>query len=587
MYDRRLAATGAAIALVAAAIIAFVLVTPRIAAGGLAALAQQQLGRAVTVHGATHLVFSPLALRVEEAALSGPKPDDDSFVMARSAIIPVTLGQLFGAAPAAPAITLEGAEFALLVSERGEASWDFAGKAPGAMTITLDQSRFRYFDARNGQSMELSHVDGTLNLRADGGAGFAGSAVINGRLVRIDADLKSLARVNADGSPLELVLSAREGSASFSGRLATAKVLSLAGPVSLSSDDPAAALRLIGLPLPEGSAVGASIAVDGALDSAGRAYAIRNATLSLGAFRAVGDMSVDLRSGLPKLQARLAADTLWLDGFVPAAGATATDWGRRPLPFALLRTFDAELNIGARQLAYGPVAAGPARVIATLAGGKLQATVESQLPGNGTLNLDITADATTLPPAVSLSLAAEDTPVQPLLGALTGASKLTGTGDLVADLSATGTTQEELAGTLKGTARIGIAAGSIQGVDITALFLAAKQKILEGWQAAPGATPFDNLNASATIADGIATIRDARLESPALTVTAEGILDVLRQGIAMAGSGFVNGQPLLPVPVVAKGLWARPQVYPDIPNILTNPEGGFARLQEAAPLQGN
>ena len=53
--------------------------------------------------------------------------------------------------------------------------------------------------------------------------------------------LKSLARVNADGSPLELALAANAGAANFSGRLSTAKVLSLAGPVSLSSHDPAPA----------------------------------------------------------------------------------------------------------------------------------------------------------------------------------------------------------------------------------------------------------------------------------------------------------------------------------------------------------
>ena len=204
MYDRRLVAGGAAVGLVAVAIIAFVLAAPRLAASGLNGLAQQQLGRSVIVRGGTHLEFSPLSIRLDDAVLSGVDARDDSFAMARSAIIPVTLGQLFGGTPQLSEVSLVSPEFALLISERGEANWDFRGFTPtGALRIRMEQGRFRYFDARNNQSMTLAQADGTLDLRADGGASFAGSAVINGRLVRIDADLKSLARVNADGSPLD------------------------------------------------------------------------------------------------------------------------------------------------------------------------------------------------------------------------------------------------------------------------------------------------------------------------------------------------------------------------------------------------
>ena len=48
-----------------------------------------------------------------------------------------------------------------------------------------------------------------------------------------------------------------------------------------------------------------------------------------------------------------------------------------------------------------------------------------------------------------------------------------------------------------------------------------------------------------------------------------------------------DGQPLLPVGLIAKGLWSKPKIYPDIPDILANPEGGFARLQDVPALQGN
>ena len=587
MYDRRLVAGGAAIALVVVAAMAFMALAPRLVLGRLSSLVQQQLGRSISADGGAHLDFSPLAIRLDGAALSGAGADDDSFITATSAEIPVSFAQLFEAAPQVSALTLTGAEIALLVNERGEASWDFAGLAPQALRITLEQSHFRFFDARNSQAMELDTVDGVLDLGADGGATFAGTAVINNRLVRIDADLASLARINADGSPLELALSANEGQANFSGRLATAKVLNLAGTVSLSSDTPGPALRLMGLPLPEGTAVAGPIAIEGALDSAGRAFAIRNATLAVGGFNAVGDLAADLRNDVPKLQANLTADLLRLDGFVPASGAKDGDWGRVPLPFGLLRSIDAEIGVRARKLAYRNVTAGPADVTAKLSGGKLAATIDAQLDGAATLSLDTGADATSLPPSVSFSLNVQGASLQPLLAALTGASQVTGNGDFSANLTASGTTQEELAGTLKGDVSFGLAAGHIGGVDLQSLFLAAKHTILEGWPASPGGTDFDTLNGEATVEDGIATFRELKLENASLAVTVEGILDVLRQGLAISATATVNGQPLLPVGVIAKGLWNKPKIYPDIPDILTNPEGGFARLQDVPSLQGN
>ena len=91
----------------------------------------------------------------------------------------------------------------------------------------------------------------------------------------------------------------------------------------------------------------------------------------------------------------------------------------------------------------------------------------------------------------------------------------------------------------------------------------------------------------ADIEDGIASFRGLAIEGPAASFMVEGLIDVLRTGIAVSATASANGQPLLPVAVIAKGLWASPKIYPDIPNILSNPEGGFSRLQDTAPLEGN
>lgn len=589
MQDRRLVAGGAIVAILAlVAAVGFVLLSPRWAAGALDQLAQQQLGRNFWAKGGTHLDFSPLTIRFDNATLSSGDVTEDSFLTARTLSIPVSLGQLLGRRADLSSMTVADGEVALLINERGEANWDFPGFTLAApMRVTLSQVNFRYFDARNSQAMALAGVDGVLDLRADGGAGFTGTAVVNNRLLRIDAELKSLARINEDGSPLELTLATDSGSGTFSGRLSTAKVLSLAGPVSLASATPVEGLQFLGLPVPGGTKVEGALAIDGALDSAGRAFSIRNATLSLGGFRAAGDVVADLRNEQPRLQANLNADTLWLDSFIPAAGARDGDWGRVALPFALLRTFDAEVGIDAQGLAYGAFKAGNSRLKALLKDGKLDLSIQSELPDDGIASLGLKADATAVPPSLALTLDAQDAQAQPLLGLLLGANQITGVGAFSADVTATGQTQEELIGTMKGKASVNLIQGRIAGSDLIGLFIAAKQKILEGWSASPGGTPFNSFKGDAEIADGIASFRGVTLETPNATITVEGLVDMLRQGVQVSATALANGQPLLPVGLVARGLWASPRIYPDIPNILSNPEGGFARLQDPGTAGGN
>ena len=139
---------------------------------------------------------------------------------------------------------------------------------------------------------------------------------------------------------------------------------------------------------------------------------------------------------------------------------------------------------------------------------------------------------------------------------------------------------------LKGQASIDLVNGSIGGTDLAGLAVAVKQKSLEGWQAAPGGTPFTSLRGETTIADGIASFRDVAIDGPA-SFTIEGLVDVLRQGIAVSAKASANGQPLLPVAVIARGPWANPKIYPDVPNLGASPDAAAPALPKAAVPQGN
>ncbi len=590
MNERRLVSGLAAAAVLAMAIVAWLLLSPGWAVRALDQMAEAQLGRHFTAKGGAHLDFSPLAIRFEEAALAGSTDAGERLVTAKSLVIPVTFGELVSRRPQVSDLALREAEFALLIDERGQASWDFPAAAPtgGSLRLSLEQASFRYFDARNGQALRLANVDGVLSIAADGSVAFNGSAVMNSRVARIDFALKSLPRVNADGSPLELAIETDAASLSFSGRLSTAKVMNLAGPLSITAPNPAAAARWAGLVLPEDVTLPGPLNLTGALDSAGRAYALRNAALAIGQFQAAGDMVADLRGERPRLQANLNSGPLWLDALLPASGAEAGSWGRKPLPTAILRSFDAEVNVLAEAVSLGELTAGPSRLAATLKDGKLNASGAMRLADGGTTSFTTTVDAVVLPPAGTMTLKAENAGLAPLLTALTGIGALSGTGNLSAELSAQGRTQEELVGTLKGSASLSLAQAQLAGIDAGQLVAALNTRILDGWAAAPGGTALSSIAANLALADGVAKITSASAIAGAMTLNISGTVDLLRRALDIRAMPGPPETAPLPVAVAVTGNWAAPRIYPDIPDILNNPEGGFARLRTPpAAVPGN
>ncbi len=588
MHGRRMVWGAAALVLLAALAVGSMLFSPGWAVKAINQASEAALGRSFSAKGGVHLDFSPLSIRIDDGTLSGAQADD-SFITAKSLTIPVSIGQLLSRSPDLSALTLTEPEIALVIDAEGRVSWDFpeavadtAARTP--LQITLVQGTIRYFDARNNQSLLLSNVDGLLASDAEGRLSFTGSSVVNARLLRIDATLKSLARVNRDGSPFDVALSSEIATAGFSGMVATANLLSLAGPVTVTSPDPAAALQWLGITLPENAKLPSPATVDGALDSAGRAFAIHQAAVAIGALKASGEVAIDLRGERPKLQGNLAAEAVWLDPLLPATGATDGEWGRTPLPFRMLRDFDAELAVAAQSVNYGGFTAGPSKLQALLKDGRLETTGALKLANGGSVDVMADADTSVMPPVTRLSLKAENIDAAPLFTAATGLALVSGTGSLSADVTAQGQTQEEMTGTLKGVAAFALGGGQIAGADLPGLASAVRERILEGWGAADASTAFTAFAGGASIADGIATFRTLTVETPQIAFTASGTIDLLRRAADLQVTPEAGEVPLLPVPVIVRGKWDAPRIYPDIPRILENPEGGFARLKEPAAV---
>jgi uncharacterized protein involved in outer membrane biogenesis len=156
------------------------------------------------------------------------------------------------------------------------------------------------------------------------------------------------------------------------------------------------------------------------------------------------------------------------------------------------------------------------------------------------------------------------------------------------NLTAKGGSQLELISSLKGTAAFSFVNGAIRGIDIEAMAKDVATNILTGWRQGPDArTPFDSLSASFTVNNGIAATNTINFVSPVMAVKGGGIVDLPHQTLNLKVSPTLTlaetqGLDLagLAVPIILKGPWAAPRIYPDIAGILENPEAAYNTLRK-------
>ncbi|MFT3989029.1 AsmA family protein [Aestuariivirga sp.] len=552
---------------------------------------QQVLGRAMLVKGGAHLELSPtLAIRFDDVALPAPSGFDDALLTASSIRVPVTFSSLLSHRLEATPLSLDGADINMVINEMGQVNWPSTLPRDGAtLSLLFNDASISFRDGRSGQTLSATRANLAIDTTAAGEMTLNGTAVINEQLAKLQGYVKDPSRVITDGSPAEFTLDSPPLTLAFNGRLSTVGGVGLAGTLTASGPNLRNALAWTGAPL-QGSLGLKSFSASGALDATGRALGLHRATVALDDLTLTGDLTLDYRADVPKLQAILTAEQIDLDRYIPAAGATADNWGRTPFNFSVLRGLDGAVTLDAKALTYGGAALGPTRIDAQLAGGTLQATIASSTALTTKVTLDGSGDGNVL----SLGIVGTSAPVTAELAPLLGRTIITGTGDYALSLTTSGATQEEMMSSLKGTGRMSLRDGALVGLDVVKSLTAVSREVQDGWPAV-GQTSFSSLTAEADFADGIATLKNAKMESPALVMSATGTIDMLRRAVDLRADPRLvtnnNGELAgLPVAVVVKGDWAAPRIYPDMADILTNPKTAYEQLKAAGlppALTGN
>jgi uncharacterized protein involved in outer membrane biogenesis len=174
-----------------------------------------------------------------------------------------------------------------------------------------------------------------------------------------------------------------------------------------------------------------------------------------------------------------------------------------------------------------------------------------------------------------------------------GLDWLSGRANTSLEVSADGENWSEILGALKGNAQFAVSDGAIEGIDLPLIVAEARAGEFKKWQRRPGLeTPFDLMEASFKIEKGVARTDDLRLSGPRISVTGQGTTNLARQRLKYAlqtritagGEGAANAEAekeaQFSLPIIVKGRWDRPDIYPDLARAFKDPDSisGTAEL---------
>ena len=361
----------------------------------------------------------------------------------------------------------------------------------------------------------------------------------------------------------------------------------LDGEVSVETDSLRGLLAWLGrdVAVPNGLE---RFALAGRLDLSPDAAAFREARLTLDGTS--GEGSGRVRFGArPHIEAQLALDRLDLDPYLGDGGAGAPapagDWSDAAIDLSGLHAFDAALALEVGMLVYDGIETTDTALSVEVAEGRMNAELRQLALYGGSGSGTLTVDASGAEPSLAARFSLKDLDAYPFLLAAADFRRIAGLADIELDLATSGASQRALVSRLAGTAGFEFRDGAIRGIDVQRMARALSDGILSGWQASEAdSTAFHKLSARFEVADGIARNDDLQLVGPLVVASGAGQVDMPQRALDYRVEPRVEvapgeGQVGFGVPVVISGSWGSPRIYPDIGDILENPEAAYTQLR--------
>ncbi len=402
-------------------------------------------------------------------------------------------------------------------------------------------------------------------------------------------------------------ISSARGSVGYRGTVALSGAAT--GDVSLETNSLRGLMAWVGSPLPPGRGL-EQFEIAGRFDVNGSRVSFAETSVLVDSSFGKGQGVIDLGGPVPEIDAELALTRLILDPYLSArkgdaggqsqaapaaapASASGSGWSNEPIDFSGLNAFNAKLKLTAREILWEKLTLGDSRLNVTVSNGDLAANLENLAlyEGTGFGSVNLRGGQT---PSVQAKLVIAQVKARPLLSAAADFGWIEGRTNLEMGVTATGRSEAELIDTLAGSASFQFSDGAIRGINIPRMVRSLSIQTLLGWSENSGQkTDFSELSASFTIDRGLATNSDLKLIGPLIRMTGAGVTDfparILDWRFDPKVMASLEGQSAgdedlvgLGVPVLVKGPWTKPEIYPDIQGILENPEAAYQQLRSAS-----
>jgi AsmA protein len=578
---------------------------PGFAAAQLQDYVMRKTGRSVTVNGGVSLRYFPqLSVRLDNVVISNPDGMEGSFAQADIVELPMQLGDLLRRRLRIREVRLTNPQFNLLVDGMNRNNWS-ADKSPGAgkagnailtpslneaLNLHVEGGTFSFTDERHAVAFAIGNATADVVVTEEAELSISGTASVNSEASRIDAHIKSLQRVAADGSPADISVKSAAMSLDFSGRLGTRVGPNLAGSLVVGAPDLRSLAKWLGTEI-GGHAGLKDFMLSGALDSSGEALKLAKASVTLDGMTAKGDLFLDYSHETPRLSASLATDLLTLDPYFSAsrdsAGAAPVDptWKIDALNFSSLKGVNGAVALSAKAVKWGNFEIGAVDISSDLRDGVLETRFQNASLYGGTGSLKLVLDGSREESAMRLAVDGRGLKGEAFFNDFAGLDWLGGATGLQATLSASGKNQRDMMSTLKGNFTLEVSDGQIRGLNILDTVSKVSSAVVDGWGDAPGRlTAINRATATFAIEDGVAKTSDIRLQSPVFEITGGGELDMLRRALYFKFKPLLTigdgAAAQLPVDIVVEGPWNKPRIYPDVDGVLQNPKAAYDVLRD-------
>jgi AsmA protein len=383
-------------------------------------------------------------------------------------------------------------------------------------------------------------------------------------------------KIRLTGNPLKLA---------FEGVMSVRPTLKVDGTLSADSPSLRDTLRWAGQkPLPGGGF--GRFALKAKTSISGGTIALTGVNVELDGNTAEGALTF-ATDGRQTLQGTLAAEDLDLTPYVSSVrlvNANESDWNEIPIVIDGLTGLDLDLRLSAAKIAISRAKLGHTAVTANLRSGKFTLTVGESQAFGGIIKGSLVLATTDIGADIKSQLQFTDVDLDGCLGEMFNIHRIEGRGNLNVALEASGGSILGLAQNINGTASLNGRDGAMLRLNAEQLLMRLMQRPISGaGNFRTGRTPFDKLIVNLKITQGIATIEEARLESPKVRMTLAGSSSIPTREIDLHGQASLfatranDAAPIFGLAFAVTGLWDDP-----IPALI--PQGLIERSQSAGQL---